>query len=141
MPFAPFDLTDNVVRANLQMLEKIHIIGNNLDFVVGIFPPRPKNDEADETQDDQLLQQKPKPTRASSVQAARQVADETVLWEADHYTWQSEISAQAASPTNESREAELLRHCLNCTLVTFPHADNSIDLQMSEYKPNLRSKL
>jgi hypothetical protein len=34
MPFAPFDLTDNVLRANWDVLDRVMIIGNPLNWVV-----------------------------------------------------------------------------------------------------------
>ena len=135
MPFAPFNLTENVVRTNFKALERIYIIGNNLDFVWRLPSYRLKNASNDIAGDKPLQQcemQGTIPTRAPSVHAALKMADETILWDADHSTWQT------ATVEETSKEAIYLKHCLNSTLVTFPNANN-IDVHKLEHAP--RSKL
>ena len=48
MPFAPFSLTDNVVRANWAQLDQVVIAGNSFDFVTGCKFRDEEEDEEEE---------------------------------------------------------------------------------------------
>ena len=131
MPFAPFNLTENVVRTNFEALEQIYIIGNNFDFVWRLPSSRHITNAQKQSQKFEIdATEGTIPTRAPSVHAALKMADETVLWDSDHYTWQSETS----------KEARMLKYCLNSTLVTFPNT-NGTDVQKAQNKSIPRSKL
>ena len=79
MPFAPYDLTDAVVRANWLNLRQVAIIGNRLDFVTGqCFGNDPQS---------QHLK-----GRAKATEAAQLHATEVMLWDGDLVTWLQETS-------------------------------------------------
>lgn len=115
MPFAPFDLTDSVVRANWQALHKTAIIGNRLAFVTGeVF----KEESA---------------RRAACTQAARGLAVEVTLWEDDLRTWSMpdlDASAERSEHLGDNvtpppKELSHLASTLNSTLVTFRSAPSN----------------
>ena len=131
MPFAPFDLTDNVVRGNWNHLHQISIIGNPLGFVMG-----------------NTLEKKGMKGRAPCVQAAHHLVTEETLWEGDFETWLTKAPTMPSSHTDgeePSGDEENTRrmHALNATLTTFkqPLTDDWPSGPPTRIKNQYRSKL
>ncbi len=110
MPFAPFPLTDNVVRANWEALDQVMIIGNPLRWVVD---HRWRDNGHDEQTEEQTAQQSDKKaaytSRAPCVEAALELAvcTELTLWNADLSTWTlAEADAVAAREEAEQLQRE-----------------------------------
>lgn len=140
MPFAPFDLTDSVVRSNWQALHKTAIIGNRLSFVTGeIF-----EDES--------------ARRAACTQAARGLAVEVALWENDLRTWSmpylegsgERLEHHGDNVTMPPKELSRLASALNSSLITFRPAPSDWPLHppseqsrgaKTDHAKLLRSKL
>lgn len=112
MPFAPYDLTDNLIRANWECLDRVMIIGNSLRWVVD---HRAGNDaivsdgvrdggDAKSNEGDPL--EAAFRSRAPCVEAAICLATvkESTLWQGDLVTWtllqaknDSEVEAEAVA--------------------------------------------
>lgn len=103
MPFAPYTLTDNVVRGNWNGLHRISIIGNPLGFVMG-----------------KTLEEKHFKGRAPCVQAAHHLVTEHTLWEGDFETWLTKApTVQSEEGSEPSEEGDIRMSALNATLSTF----------------------
>jgi len=109
MPFAPYDLTDAVIRANWPNLSRVAIIGNNLDFVTGAC--------FEAGSPSQHLR-----GRAKATEAARRHAVETSLLQSDLVTWIQEAKGESSEEKLEEKgepRKNPIASCLNATLVTF----------------------
>ena len=109
MPFAPYDLSENVVRANWTKLHLISIIGNNLDFITG-----------SKLGVDHL-------GRAPCTQAAQTLAIEASLWDGDLDTWlirhlRNQIETDQTQSSPKECPSKYLAHSLDGTICTFRQA-------------------
>lgn len=130
MPFAPFYLTDNLLRANWDVLDKVAVIGNPLNWVVdhrwkekfsigGNMGDTGRNDEPgsrsvspvsgeraeEQKHQHQFGQQHHRShdrytSRAPCVEAALELVTEVTLWQEDLVTW---TLAQAAHELKRER--------------------------------------
>jgi hypothetical protein len=122
MPFAPFDLTDNVVRANWDSLDQVMIIGNPLKWVVDHRWGEKQHERTDVKETvalspvsaasqhglprNTLIKQYT--SRAPCVEAALDLASytEVILWDDDLTTWTLEQAENEWK--NEETEIEAL---------------------------------
>jgi len=75
MPFADYSLTDDVLRTNWHVLDRVILIGNPLKWVAS-GKQNPDDNEVDRCT-----------SRAPCAQAALKLATEVVLWDGDLITW------------------------------------------------------
>jgi hypothetical protein len=144
MPFAPYQLTDNLVRANWNGLHRLAIVGNPLEWVVD--PCFDLVEDADAgtdsaaafecTAEEEAVAAKNGGRRrrllgrAPCIEQIVDLCEERVLWDGDHSTWLSgdkkrklrdtgQTAANADADEDED-EDDTSQHALNSTLVTFP---------------------
>jgi hypothetical protein len=94
MPYAPYTLTDNVVRANWGSLHAISVVGNGFDWIAS----NPWDDHRCNNEERAGPREKLRRTRAPCVYATRGVREEEILWKSDFETW----IHPAVDPTNMS---------------------------------------
>lgn len=102
MPFAPYTLTDNVLRANWGQLHRVAVIGNPLRWV------------CDPDWDREAGGHWQRAGRAPCVEAVLGMGGtkEEVLWHGNMRTWLTNGGAEKEDRT---------LHCLDATLAVFPH--------------------
>ena len=127
MPFAPYPLTENLVRANWHDLDRIAVIGNAFPWVAH-WPSSsdPETEAADEANQREHYPYEGE-LRAPCVHAAQAICAEVVLWENNHATWlqktsNDKVPVMEAPPVDETDADAVLPdsvYALNSTLVTF----------------------
>jgi hypothetical protein len=150
MPFAPFSLTDNVVRANWEQLDQVVIAGNSFDFVTGSKFRDEEEDEDEEKEEEEGEEEggemkggwganggggredmkgdhsRPRVSRAPCVNRCGAVGKEVCLWDGDFETWLTEDTGGGAleAGTQEDDHAASRKfrsaNSMNCNLVCFP---------------------
>lgn len=124
MPFAPYWLTDNVLRANWSQLNRIAVIGNPLRWVSD--PDCYHEEEEQQENGDVAGRRQDFRGRAPCADAllSNGELEEIVLWDGDMRTWLTEQTAGGSEEDEEDDNDEkgrrdLSLHCLNATLATF----------------------
>eukprot|EP00947_MAST-08B_sp_MAST-8B-sp1_P004602 g4602.t1 len=147
MPFAPYMLTDNVVRANWTQLHQVAIMGNSFDWVSSNPFRRARRaakdddhdkDDAEEEEDGEggEIDVAAWDNRAPCVARCDTVRLEEHLWSGDFRTWltggEEEEGGEEGEEEGEEDEGEdqeadqesdarrVHRRSLDCTLVRFP---------------------
>jgi hypothetical protein len=130
MPFAPYDLTDNLLRANWDVLDRVIVIGNPLNWVVdhkwkdtdgtdgneGHTGPNIEfgtSAEGVEVKQHRNRQQQLQArresytSRAPCVEAALELATEATLWQGNLMTWS--LTQAEAEMEKENAQIEALK--------------------------------
>eukprot|EP00746_Dinoflagellata_sp_MGD_P003807 gnl/MRDRNA2_/MRDRNA2_107378_c0_seq1.p1 gnl/MRDRNA2_/MRDRNA2_107378_c0~~gnl/MRDRNA2_/MRDRNA2_107378_c0_seq1.p1 ORF type:complete len:311 (+),score=32.00 gnl/MRDRNA2_/MRDRNA2_107378_c0_seq1:138-1070(+) len=85
MPFASYELTDNVIRANWHALDRVILLGNPLSWVAS--EPGQENHSVKQNRNPDNDAVDRYTSRAPCAQAALELATEVVLWDGDLITW------------------------------------------------------
>lgn len=135
MPFAPFYLTDNVVRANWDVLERVTIIGNPLRWVVDHKWDRSEAiSKGNELRLDDAQRRTSFRSRAPCVEAALELVNEVTLWNGDLVTWRwthsghatkREANAQAREKHDDAYDSCNSAQAHESSLAQVSHALNS----------------